>query len=99
MDGTFEHYKGGAPATVPVTILAKTVKCMAAKLLGVAGLGGTNAVNLQNWLLHFGVESEAFCEEMASWMMLWLTNESPPWPAYCTLMPRRLIALDKQPRV
>jgi hypothetical protein len=29
----------------------------------------------------------------------WLSNESPPWVAYCALMCRRLVALDKQPGV
>jgi hypothetical protein len=29
----------------------------------------------------------------------WLSNESPPWAAYRALMCRRLVALDKQPRV
>jgi len=60
---------------------------VAAKLSGMAGLGGTDAVDLWNWLLCFGAESVAFQEEMASWMN-WLANESPPWPAYRALMAR-----------
>jgi len=68
------------------------------QLSGGAGLGGTDAVDLRNWLLCFGAESEAFREEMAQWAM-WLANDSPPWPAYRALMACRLVALDKQPGV
>ncbi len=98
VDGAFEKYDEGAPSVVPVVILADMVKCIAAKLLGVAGLGGTDVVDLRNWLLRFGAESEAFRKEMASWTT-WLVNESPPWPAYRALMAGRLVALDKQPGV
>ena len=31
---------------------------------------------------------------MAAWKN-WLTNESPPWAAYRTIMAARLVALDK----
>jgi len=96
-DGTFEHYEGG-PATIPIVISIDMVERVAAKLSGMAGLGGTDVVDLQNWLLCFGAESEAFREEMASWTN-WLANETPPWPAYRALMAGRLVALDKQPGV
>jgi len=97
-DGAFESYEDGTPAVIPVVITAETVERVASKLSGTAGLGGTDAVNLWNWLLHFGMESEALCKEMASWAM-WLTNESPPWPAYHTIMAGCLVTLDKEPGV
>jgi len=97
-EGAFKHYEGGAPATIPIIISIDTVERVAAKLSGAAGLGGTDAVDLWNWLLCFGTESEAFREEMASWTN-WLANETPPWPAYHALMAGRLVALDKQPGV
>jgi len=97
-DGAFEKYDKGTPTVVPVVILADTVKHVAAKHSGVAGLGGTDAVDLRNWLLRFSMESEAFREEMASWTT-WLANESPPWLAYRAVMAGRLVALDKQPGV
>jgi len=97
-DGAFKHYEGGAPATIPIVISIDTVEQVVAKLSGMAGLGGTDVVDLQNWLLCFGAESEAFREEMASWTN-WLANETPPWPAYRALMAGRLVALDKQPGI
>jgi len=97
-EGVFESYEEGAPAVVPVTISKTTVEKVATQLSGAAGLGGTDAVNLKNWLLRFSAESKAFREEMAQWTE-WLTNHSPPWPAYRALMACRLVALDKQPGV
>jgi len=94
----FETYEGGAPAVVPVTITELTVEKVASQLSGTAGLGGTDAVDLRNWLLQFGEESKAFREEMALWAN-WLGNDTPPWPAYRALMACRLVALDKQPGV
>ncbi|KAI2492328.1 hypothetical protein MHU86_22234 [Fragilaria crotonensis] len=66
------------------------------RLAGAAGPGGTDAVDLANWLLRFGRESEALREEMAAWTN-WLANTSPPWAAYRAVMANRLVALDKQP--
>jgi len=80
-DGAFELYAEGAPSVVPVLITAATVEKVTTQLSGGAGLGGMDAVDLRNWLLCFGAESEALCEEMAQWAM-WLANNSPPWPAY-----------------
>ena len=58
--------------------------------------GGTDAVELSNWLLRFGGESEAFRSEMAAWCN-WLSNTHPPWAAYRAMMANRLVALDKEP--
>jgi len=97
-NGAFETYEEGAPAIVPVDITANTIESIATKLSGGAGLGGMDAVDLRNWLLRYGAESQALREEMAQWTM-WLANESPPWAAYRALMAGRLVALDKQPGV
>ena len=64
-------------------------------LLSAAVPGGTDAVDLANWLLRFGRESEALREEMAAWTN-WLANTAPPWAAYWAMMTNRLVALDKQ---
>jgi len=93
-DGAFEAYEGEAPAIIPADI----VELVAATLFGSAGLGGTNAVNLHNWLLHYSNESLALHKKMTKWTM-WLANDTPPWPAYHALMAARLVVLDKQPGV
>jgi hypothetical protein len=96
-DGAFEPYDA-TPTAIPVDITAEVVETVATKLSGAAGLGGTDAVDLRNWLLRFGRESEAFRTEMARWAS-WLANSSPPWAAYRAMMACRLVALDKQPGV
>jgi hypothetical protein len=74
------------------------VEKVASKLLGGAGPAGTDAVDLRNWLLRFGAESEYLRNSLAS-IAEWLANESPPWAAYRALMACRLVALDKSPGV
>ncbi|KAI2494156.1 hypothetical protein MHU86_20388 [Fragilaria crotonensis] len=94
-DGAFEPYPD-LPAPVPVCTTQDDVEAIASRLSGAAGPGGTDAVDLANWLLRFGRESEAMREEMAAWTN-WLANTSPPWAAYRAVMANRLVALDKQP--
>ena len=94
-DGAFEPYPD-LPATVPVCVTQDDVEAISSRLAGAAGPGGTDAVDLANWLLRFGRESEALREEMAAWTN-WLANTSPPWAAYRAMMANRLVALDKQP--
>ena len=94
-DGAFEPYPD-LPAPVPVCITQDDVEAISSRLSGAAGPGGTDAVDLANWLLRFGRESEALREEMAAWTN-WLANTSPPWAAYRAMMVNRLVALDKQP--
>jgi hypothetical protein len=74
------------------------VEKVSLSLSGSAGPGWTNAVDLWDWLLRFGKESDAFWEEMAAWAS-WLANSNPPWAAYRAFMACRLVALDKQPGV
>ncbi|KAI2507264.1 hypothetical protein MHU86_7100 [Fragilaria crotonensis] len=94
-DGAFEPYPD-LPAPVPVHVTQDDVEAISSRLAGAAGPGGTDAVDLANWLLRFGRESEALREEMAAWTN-WLANTSPPWAAYRAVMANRLVALDKQP--
>jgi hypothetical protein len=65
---------------------------------GSAGPSSFNAVMMRNCLLRYGRASSKLRQEMADWVE-WLSNESPPWAAYRALMCRRLVALNKQPRV
>jgi hypothetical protein len=95
--GAFEDYDN-TPTAMPVTITAETVEKVASRLSGAAGPSGTDAVELRNWLLRFGKESEALRQELAEWAN-WLANGHPPWAAYRALMACRLVALDKQPGV
>jgi hypothetical protein len=94
-DGAFEPY-AKTPAAVPADIGGDQVAEVAARLSGAAGPGGTDAVDLRNWLLRFGTASEGLRNELASWTS-WLANSNPPWAAYRALMACRLVALDKQP--
>ena len=55
-------------------------------------------MDLRNWLLRFGAESEALRAELALLANI-LANEHPPWASYRALMACRLVALDKQPGV
>jgi hypothetical protein len=93
--GAFEPYDS-VPTAVPVVITADVVETVAGKLSGAAGPGGVDAVDLRNWLLRFGKESEALREEMAQWAN-WLAVSNPPWAAYRALVACRLVALDKSP--
>jgi hypothetical protein len=62
--GSFEPY-GNVPEPVPVEITADVVEDVASRLSGGAGPGGTDAVNLKNWLLRFGAESEFLRDSLA----------------------------------
>jgi hypothetical protein len=94
-DGAFEPYPY-LPTPILVTITQDDVEAISTRLSGAAGPGGTDSVELSNWLLRFGRESEALREEMAAWTN-WLANTHPPWAAYRAIMANRLVALDKQP--
>ena len=95
--GSFEPYPS-LPEPVPVEITGDVVEKVASKLSGAAGPGGTDAIDLRNWLLRHGAESEFLRNSLAS-IAEWLANESPPWAAYRALMACRLVALDKSPGV
>jgi len=63
-----------------------------------ASPSSTDAVELQNWLFHFGAVSENLLNELIHWTE-WLANDSPSWAAYRAMMAYHLIAIDKQPGV
>ena len=52
----FEGY-GDVPETVPLDFTEDDVTWVASKLSGAAGALGAEAVELRNWLLHFGCAS------------------------------------------
>ena len=91
----FEPYPT-VPTAIPMEVTAEHIEKVASRLSGAAGPGGTDAVDLRNWLIRFGANSERLRVEMAAWAE-WLANESPPWAAYRATMMCRLVALDKTP--
>jgi hypothetical protein len=80
----------------PLVPQAVTVEKVDSHLSGAAGPSGTDAVDLSNWLLRHGAESQLLQNEMA-YFANWLANNHPPWAAYRALMACRLVTLDKQP--
>ena len=74
------------------------VTVVAGRLSGKAGLGGTDSVSLQHWLLRFGAGS-AELRLIARDFVKWLGNGRSPWADYRALMSGQLIALDKQPGI
>ena len=94
-DGAFEPYLD-LPLAIPLCITPEDVEILSSRLSGAAGPGGTDAVDLTNWLLRFGTESDGLRSEMAAWAN-WLANTHPPWAAYRAMMANRLVALDKEP--
>jgi len=53
---------------------------------------------LKEWLLHHKVSSERLREEMAHWVV-WLSNDSPPFAAYCAVNSAQMLVADKKPGV
>jgi hypothetical protein len=74
--GLFEPY-GDVPEQVPVQITGNVVEDVASSLSGGAGPGGTDAVDLKNWLLRFGAKSELLRDSLAGLAEL-LANNHPP---------------------
>jgi hypothetical protein len=64
-DGAFEPYPD-LPSPIPVCITQDDVEAVSSRLSGAAGPGGTDAVELSNWLLRFGRESKALREEIVA---------------------------------
>ena len=94
-DNAFEPYPE-LPTAIPLCITQDDVEVISTRLSGAAGPSGTDAVDLSNWLLRFGAESESLRSEMAAWVN-WLANTHPPWASYRAMMANRLVALDKEP--
>ena len=95
--GIFEEYPE-TPEPIPLCVTVDTIETVAAKLSGGGGPSGTDAVDLCNWLLRFGAESEQLRQVIAN-LTNWLANDHPPWAAYRALMACCLVALDKQPGI
>ena len=81
--GAFEPY-ASTPDAMPLNITATDVEKVASKLSGSAGPYGVDAVDLRNWLLRFGAESETLCAELALLANI-LANEHPQWVSYRAL--------------
>jgi hypothetical protein len=86
------------PDFVDLDITEDTIKVTTRRLSGGAGLGGTDAHALQQWLLHFGKSSRLLRQATAD-LVDGLANSFSPWAAYRALMAGRLVALDKCPGV
>ena len=97
MFGAFEEYEE-VPETVPLDFAEDEVTWVASNLSGAAGTLGEEAIELINWLLHFGCASEELMVVVAR-LADWMANSSPLWATYCALMPCRLMDLDKSPGV
>jgi hypothetical protein len=83
----FEQYDE-VPVEIPTYCTTEDLKTLALRMSGSAGPSSFNAVMLRNCLLRYGRASGELRQELAAWME-WLSNESPPWAAYCALMRRR----------
>jgi hypothetical protein len=86
------------PDFVDLDITEDSIEVTARRLSGGAGLGGTDAHALQQWLLRFGRSSRLLRQATAD-LVDWMANSFPPWAAYRALMAGRLVALDKCPGV
>ncbi len=90
----FEQYDE-VPIALPTDCTSEDLEALALRMSGSAGPSSFNTVMMRNCLLWYGRALSELRQEMADWAE-WLSNESPPWAAYCALMCRRLVALDKQ---
>ena len=94
----FEEYEE-VPETVPMDFSENDVTWVASKLSGAAGALLAEVIELRNWLLRFGCESEEFRVVVANMEDLMDNPPPPPWDDYRVLMAYRLVALDKRPGV
>ena len=62
---------------VPLNFTEDDVTWVASKLSVAAGALGAEAMELRNWLLHFGCASEELIVVVAR-MADWMANSSPP---------------------
>ena len=83
---------------MPLDFSEDDVTWVAYNISGAAGALGAEAIELRNWLLCSGCESEEF-RVVISDLDDWMANSSPPWEVYPTLMAYCLIGLDKRPGV
>jgi hypothetical protein len=69
------------PDFVELDITDEAMEKVARRLLGSAGLGGTDSHALQHWLLRFGKARGALQGAVADFVH-WLGNTALPWAAY-----------------
>ena len=93
----FQQYDE-VPVEITKDCTSDDLETLALWMSGSAGPSSFDAVMLRNCLLRYGIASSELRKEMAAWVD-WMSNSSPPWPAYRALMGKRLIALDKEPGV
>ena len=78
---SLDLYLNCPPELIPVDITDNMVMEVAGRISGGEGLGGTDSVILQHWLLR----SRAASGELR-WIVgdftEWLSNKRPPWAAY-----------------
>ena len=84
------------PAVIPLDISADHSEKVASKLLGSSGVDGIDGMEPKHWMLWFGTISMALCQVMAD-LTHWISNNTPSWVAYWSLMACQLVAFDKQP--
>ena len=74
---SLDCYTGRPPELTSVDITDDTVTAVAGRLLGGAGIGGTDSVSSQHWLLRFGAASAEM--RLIVWDFVeWLRNGRPP---------------------
>ena len=76
----FEEYED-IPEKVPLDFMEDDVTWVLSTLSGAAGVLGSEAMELRNWLLRFGCVSEELRVVVSS-LADWMSNSSPPWAAY-----------------
>ena len=86
------------PEPVPLDMTEDTVKAVAGKYSGAAGLGGIDAAELQQKLLRFGVASQRMRIAVAS-LVICMANDISPIAATHSLLTNRLMVLDKYPGI
>ena len=92
----FEVYED-VPETVPFGFTEDDVTWVALKLSGAAGALGAEAIELRNWLLRFGCESEELRVVVAI-LADWMANPPPPSAFYPTQLGGMPSVCDKRPR-
>ena len=82
----------------PLDLSKDNVTWVTSRISSAAGALGAEAIDLINWLLHFGRVSEKFIVIVAD-LTDWVANSSSPCVAYRSLMACFLVSLDKRPGV
>ena len=90
----FKEYED-VPETIPLNFTEGDVTWVASKFSGAAGVLGGEAIDMHNWLLHFGCALEELRFVVAR-LDDWMAKSSPPWSAYRALMACFLVSLDKR---